>query len=51
MSLNIEKIESFGGESRNKAKSKKWRKNQRNRKIRCVPYDEIPHIKNKGWEY
>jgi hypothetical protein len=34
-----------------KAGTGKWRKNQRNRKIRRIPQDQIPNIKYNGWEY
>ena len=49
MSLSLEKLESSSTEC--KPKNKKWRKNQKIRKIRRVKQTEIPHIKNKGWEY
>lgn len=53
MSLNTEKIEhlehQFGGRSH----SRKWMKNQRNRKIRRVKTIEVPKINKMyhGWEY
>lgn len=51
MSLNREKIEDLGSKTRNKAKSRKWRKNQLIRAIRRTPKDEVPHVKHNGWEY
>ena len=49
MSLSLEKIERHldGGRRR----SRKWLKNQRNRKIMRVKSTDVPHVKNKGWEY
>ena len=49
MSLCLEKIENIGKHP--KAGNHKWRKNQRNRKIRRVNKEEIPNIKYCGWEY
>jgi len=34
-----------------KAGVRKWIRNQRNRKIRRVPKDQVPNIKYEGWEY
>ena len=34
-----------------KAGSRKWLKNQRNRKIRHIDQTEKPNIKYGGWEY
>ena len=51
MSLNLEKIEHLERWLGRKSHSRKWMKNQRNRKIRRVPKNQIPNIKNKGWEY
>ena len=51
MSLNLEKIEHLERWLGGKSHSRKWMKNQRNRKIRRVPKDEIPNIKYSGWEY
>lgn len=49
MSLYLEKIERhFDG---NRRRSRKWAKNQRNRKIRRTKKTEIPNVKYKGWEY
>ena len=48
MSLKIEQIEHLGGR---KSHSRKEYKRQRNRKIRRVKKDEVPHIKYNGWEY
>jgi hypothetical protein len=49
MSLSLEKIERhLDG---HKHHSRKWAKNQRNRKIRRVKKTEIPNIKYRGWEY
>lgn len=49
MSLCLEKIErQFDGK---KHRSRKWLKNQRNRKIRRTKKTEIPNIKHVGWEY
>ena len=49
MSLHLEKIERYFDGKR--THSRKWEKNQRNRKIRRVKKIEIPNIKHKGWEY
>ncbi len=49
MGLILEKIERWLDGKRHH--SRKWAKNQRNRKIRRVPKDQIPNIKHKGWEY
>lgn len=49
MSLYLEKIERHLDGKR--SHSRKWAKNQRNRKIRRVKETEIPNIKHKGWEY
>ena len=51
MSLNNEKIEHLERKLGRRSKSRKWRKNQRNRLRRRVPNTEIPIIKYKGWEY
>lgn len=51
MSLKIEQIEHLDRFLGRKSHSRKWKKNQRNRKIRRVKSTEIPHIKFKGWEY
>ena len=48
MSLKIEQIEHLGGR---KSHSRKEYKRQRNRKIRRVKQEEVPHIKYNGWEY
>ena len=47
MSLKIEQICRKG---QSKPKSRKWMKNQRNRKIRRTAKDEIPAIKYRGWD-
>lgn len=51
MSLKLEQIEHLERLLGRKSKSRKWDKNQRNRKIRRVKKDEIPNIKYKGYEY
>jgi hypothetical protein len=51
MSLSLEKIEHLERWLGKKSHSRKWLKNQRNRKIRRVNQTEIPNIKYKGWEY
>lgn len=52
MSLCLEKIEHMERKYPGaKSHSRRWLKNQRNRKIRRVPKTQVPHIKNKGWEY
>jgi len=48
MALKLEQIEHLGGK---KSHSRKEYKKQRNRKIRRVKQDKIPHIKYFGWEY
>lgn len=52
MSLSLEQIEHLerwlGAK---KSKSRKWLKNQRNRKIRRADKTEVPHVKYKGWEW
>jgi hypothetical protein len=50
MSLCLEKIERLNVKS-SIGRSRKWFKNQRNRKIRRIKQTEIPNIKYKGWEY
>mgnify|MGYP001559041445 CR=1 FL=1 len=49
MSLCLEKIERHLDGKR--SHSRKWLKNQRNRKIRRTSKFEKPNIKHKGWEY
>ena len=49
MALKNEKIERHLDGKRHH--SRKWEKNQRNRKIRRVKKTEIPNIKYNGWEY
>lgn len=39
------------GRSEGKSHSRRWMKNQMNRKIRRVKQTEIPNIGYKGWEY
>jgi len=51
MSLLIEQIEHFERYLGRKSHSRKWMKNQRNRKIRRFNKSEVPNIKYKGWEY
>ena len=51
MSLYLEQIEHLERALGRKSKSRKWHKNQRNRKIRRVKQEEVPHIKYNGWEY
>ena len=51
MSLCLEKIEHLERFLGRKSHSRKWRKNQRNRKIRRFKQTEIPNIKHCGWEY
>jgi hypothetical protein len=51
MSLSLEKIEHLERLLGRKSHSRKWMKNQRNRKIRRVPKTEVPYIKYNGWEY
>ena len=51
MSLYLEQIEHLERALGRKSKSRKWHKNQRNRKIRRVKKDEVPYIKYNGWEY
>ena len=51
MSLYLEQIEHLERRFGGKSKSRKWHKNQRNRKIRRVKQEEVPHIKYKYWEY
>lgn len=51
MSLSLEKIEHFERFLGRKSHSRKWLKNQRNRKIRRVKNTDKPNIKNKGHEY
>lgn len=59
MSLCNEKIEHLeywwrkGSDKpwKNYSRSRKWRKNQRNRLIRRVKQTEIPNVKYSGWEY
>lgn len=53
MALELMKIErdmqsKFG---KLRAGTYKWLKNQRNRKIRRVPKDQVPVVKNVGWEF
>jgi hypothetical protein len=48
MSLKVTKIEHLGGR---RSKSRKWLKNQRNRKIRYSDKTEKPNIGYDGWEY
>jgi len=48
MGLKFEQIEAW---FKANAGTRKWMKNQRNRKIRRVPKDEVPHIKYKEYEY
>jgi hypothetical protein len=49
MSLSLEQIENLLGKV--KSKTRKWMKNQRNRKIRRSNNLEKPNIKYKGWKY
>ena len=52
MSLCTEKIEHLERCWKGKSHSRRWLKNQRNRKIRRVKNTEIPNTKEyKGWEY
>ena len=52
MSLCQEQIEHLERWWKGKSKSRKWLKNQRNRKIRRVKKTELPDTKKyKGWEY
>jgi hypothetical protein len=53
MSLNIEKIEHLERQLGGKSHSRKWMKNQRNRKIRRTNKLEKPPINKMyhGWEY
>ena len=51
MSLRYEQIDGPRPGSPKDSKRRKWMKNQRNRKIRRVKSDEIPHVKYVGWEY
>lgn len=52
MSLSMEQIEHLERRLGGKSYSRKWMKNQRNRKIRRYKKDEIPFTnKYKGWEY
>lgn len=51
MSLCLEQIEHLERFLGRKSKSRKWLKNQRNRKIRRVEKTTIPNIKYKFWEY
>lgn len=52
MSLSQEKIEHLEHYLGRKSHSRKWMKNQRNRKIRRVKKTEVPNTKEyKGWEY
>jgi len=51
MSLCLEQIEHLERWLGRKPHSRKWMKNQRNRKIRRVPKDQVPNIKYHGWEY
>lgn len=51
MSLSIEKIEHIEHYLGGKSHSRKWMKNQRNRKIRRVKKTEIPKVGYHGWEY
>lgn len=51
MSLSLEKIDRLDHQMGWKSHSRKWLKNQMNRKIRRVKKTEIPKIGNKGWEY
>jgi hypothetical protein len=52
MALNQEKIEHLEHYWGGKSYSRKWMKNQRNRRIRRTKKTEIPNTKEyKGWEY
>jgi hypothetical protein len=51
MSLCLQKIEHLERFLGRRSYSRKWLKNQRNRKIRRVPIGIVPNIKHKGWEY
>ena len=53
MSLNLEKIEHLERQLGDKSHSRKWMKNQKNRKIRRVNKFEKPTVNKmyKGWEY
>lgn len=52
MSLSMEQIEHLERMWGGKSRSRKWIKNQRNRRIRRTQKEEIPFVnKYKGWEY
>jgi len=52
MAISVEKIEHLERYLGGKSHSRKWMKNQRNRKIRRTKETEIPETKKYcGWEY
>jgi len=51
MGLLTEQIEHLEHYLGGKSHSRRWMKNQMNRKIRRVKKTEIPKVGYKGWEY